>query len=131
MKYSEVTKPESKVTLPVFEENYEEVCSELKSLSEKMLELLPDPSIGPEERLERIARVAPHTLMKSQNVKTARTKLYNLRQRLDELVPSQSLSSIEKLNLLLDRINELVPGDQRLFEKLEELGDSRVSDIGR
>ncbi|NCN41947.1 hypothetical protein GW916_11945 [bacterium] len=131
MDFRTIDQQEIKRTLPIFEDDYEKVCQELTSLSKRLLELLPDPSIGPEERLERLARVAPHTLMISRNVRTARSKLSDLKHRLSELVPDEALSSIQKLEFLISKANQLSPEAGTLFEKLEELGDIRISDIGR
>jgi len=37
----------------------------------------------------------------------------------------------KKLDFLVTKINDRVPGEKRLVEKLELLGDRRVSDTGR
>ncbi|WP_036833613.1 hypothetical protein, partial [Pontibacillus litoralis] len=71
---------------PKFNESFEEICTELKSISDRLYELLPDTSLSPDERLERLARVVPTSLLISDNHKTARSKLNKLRYRLDELV---------------------------------------------
>lgn len=114
------------------DESFDEVCMELMALSRRLYELLPDPTLSPEERLERLGRVAPHSFVKSENAKTARTKLNALRVRLTELVPSQKLNSQQKLEFLVRLTNELVPEEMpRFFMKLEKLGDDRASDIGR
>lgn len=115
-----------------FDEPFETVCKELKALSEKLQELLPDPSLSPDERLERLARVIPDSILASAHHQTARMKLKRLRNRLTELVPDRSMSSLQKVDFLIHRVHELVPGDEpRLFKKLEALGDHRVSDLGR
>lgn len=131
MNYKTIKQPEFEMTLPLFETDYKAVCGELTALSKRMLELLPDPSIGPEERLERIARIVPYSLLQSKNMKTARTKLNNLKNRLNELVPDTELTALEKLEILIERVNKRMPEPGTFFEKLEELGDKRVSDIGR
>lgn len=114
------------------EETFDQVREELLKVSSKLLELLPDPSLSPMERLERLARVIPKSTMLSEHHKTGRSKLNELRYRLAELVPDESLSSSEKIDFLVKRIHELVPEDlPRLYYKLEKLGDQRRSDIGR
>lgn len=113
-----------------YDEPFQAVRAELTLLSERLLELLPDPSIGPHERLERLARVVPDSVLVSQDRLTARTKLTRLRRRLDELVPSAGLSYPEKLEWLVNRLEKLVPGNMKIIEKLETLGDFRGTDTG-
>ncbi|MEV8213185.1 hypothetical protein [Leifsonia sp. NPDC077715] len=115
--------------IPPFEFQYPEVYARLRALSTRLLDQLPDPSIGPEERLERIARVVPSSIRVSSNLLTGYTKLVRLRSRLDELVPGE-MDELEKLEVLLARVHELVPGDMRLIEKLETMHDYRYSDTG-
>ncbi len=131
MNYEEYTVKESVQTIPVFDENFESIKIELEAVSKRLLELLPDPSIGPEERIERIARIVPSSLMNSTYRKTARTKLSYIRNRLNELVPGQELTTLEKINYLVDLIEKKVPNYNTLFERLELMGDKRTSDIGR
>jgi predicted nuclease with TOPRIM domain len=115
-----------------YEEPFEEVCEHLVRLSTRLQELLPDPSLSPDERLERIARVIPTSVLISDHHKTARTKLNQLRRRLSELVPDETLDHHQKLEYLVEQVHALVPTDEpRLFKKLEALGDGRRSDIGR
>lgn len=117
---------------PIFNESFEEVCSELKSISDRLYELLPDTSLSPDERLERLARVIPTSLLISDNHKTARSKLNKIRYKLDELVPDRQLSYLDKLETLVNITNSLVEEDDiRFFKKLEKIGDYRRSDIGR
>jgi hypothetical protein len=114
------------------EESFEEVCRELVALCEKLIALLPDVTLSPDERIERLARVVPTSTLLSAHHQTARTKLRRLRERLRELVPVPSLTSLERVDYLVARVHELVPGDEpRLFKKLERLGDHRGSDMGR
>ena len=69
----------------------------------RILELLPDPPICPEERLERIARLEPSSVLRSANHRTARTKLNDLRNRLNELVPEAQGEPLAQLETLVDR----------------------------
>lgn len=132
MKYEKI-KVNATRTIAIFDSTYEESYEELLVLSRRMLELLPDPSIGPAERLERIARIVPESMRYSDYTKTARTKLNYLKQRLEELVPEEGETSMDKLEILVDRINKKFPelSNERLFVKLEKMGDNRISDIGR
>ena len=115
-----------------FEESFDEVCIELMTICRRLEQLLPDPTLSPEERLERLGRVAPHTMLRSDCHKTARAKLTAMRIRLAELVPSLVMSDQEKIEFLVSRTNELVPEDMpRFFMKLEKIGEARASDIGR
>lgn len=114
-----------------FDEPFDDIARELATLSITLLRLLPDPSLSPNERLERLARVVPKSVMVTAHRRNARSKLLELRRRLDELVPEQGLSYEEKLAHLVDRLDELVPGDGlRPIQKLERLGDYRSTDIG-
>src|SRR5581483_11088314 len=84
------------------------------------------------ERLERLARVAPGSVLVSRHHQTARSKLEQLRQRLAELVPGEDLDEHERLEVLVARVHELVPGDEpRLYRKLAALGHHRRSATGR
>lgn len=111
---------------------FETICEELMAISRRLQDLLPDPTLSPEERIERLGRVAPHSVVKSENMKTARTKLNALRLRLSELVPASELTALEKIEFLVKEANRLVPEEtSKFFLKLEKIGDDRISDIGR
>lgn len=112
------------------EDDFQDVCDELISISVRLLKLLPDPSLGPNERLERLARVVPSSQLQSAHRRTARSKLYELRRRLEELVPGDELTSVERLEWLIGRLDELVPGDGTTISKLETIGDYRSTDAG-
>jgi hypothetical protein len=117
---------------PDFDEPFESVRDELERLSLRLRDLLPDPSIGPEERIERLSRVVRGSVMTSANHLTARTKLRRIRARLDELVHG-TISYDAKISVLLEELDRLVPNGQNTttFQKLERLGDARLSDDGR
>lgn len=114
---------------PRFSESYEQVCRDLRNLSTRLQDLLPDPGIGPEERLERIARVVPESVRVTAHMQTGRAKLARLRARLDELVPGPQ-PHMEKLEHLVGLVHELVPQGDRFITKLEQLGDYRLTDTG-
>lgn len=114
-----------------FEESFEYVKIELKKISEKLFELLPDKSINSEERIERLARVIPESIMESEFSRTARTKLNIIRRKLDYLVPNPNLNYYEKIDYLVNIANSLVPDKEKFIEKLEEIDDFRRTDNGR
>jgi predicted nuclease with TOPRIM domain len=114
-----------------FEEKFDDVAAELQRLSTRLFELLPDRALSPLERVERLARVVPDSVLQSEHMKTARTKLSNIRRRLEELVPDHAMTTDEKIEHLVERVHQLVPErEPRLFKKLEKLGDIRPTDIG-
>lgn len=110
-------------------ESFEDVCSCLQEISTLLQAWLPDPSIGPEERLERLARVVPDSILCSENRVNARTKLTRLRRLLDELAPDIE-GDVERLKHLRHLLDDLVPGDAPAIKKLETLHDYRGTDIG-
>jgi hypothetical protein len=113
------------------EESQENVIHELLTLSQKLQDLLPDPSLSPLERVERLARVIPESIQNSSEHLTARKKLNQIRLRLAELLPKKNGSASEKIDFLVDKVHQLVPGETaRLFEKLEKIGDCRMIDNG-
>lgn len=114
-----------------FDDEFEVVVQELTDLSVRLLKLLPDPSLSPDERLERLARVVPNSQMITAHRRSARHKLYQLRRRLDELVPEPGLSYQDKLEWLVQRLEGLVPDEGlRPIERLERIGDYRSTDVG-
>ena len=113
-----------------YDEPFDEIVQELIDLSITLIKLLPDPSLSPDERLERLARIVPSSQMVTANRRTARSKLNGLRRRLDELVPNEELDYRQKLEWLINHLNELVPGDMRAIAKLERIGDYRSTDVG-
>ncbi|MCY4321629.1 MAG: hypothetical protein OXC37_04430 [Bdellovibrionaceae bacterium] len=121
-----------KYTVPDYTVSYKEVCRNLLKVSKKLQKLLPDPSIGPEERIERLARVVPHSMLISDHHKTARSKLNYITDRLNQLVPDKNKSNEEKIDILVNTLHKMVPGkEKKIFLKLEKLKDRRTSDIGR
>lgn len=113
---------------PVFTVPFKDVYADLRRLSSALQEALPDPSLGPQERLERLARVVPQSVAETQQLCTGRTKLSRLQRRLDELVPGPG-SMDQKLDTLLSTLEALVPGPGRTIDKLETLGDYRYTDV--
>ncbi|ACZ00530.1 hypothetical protein [Streptobacillus moniliformis] len=114
-----------------FEESFENIKIELKEISEKLFNLLPDKSINSEEKIERLARLIPESIMESEFSRTGRTKLNIIRRKLDYLVPNPNLNYFEKIDYLVSIANNLVPDKEKLIEKLEEIDDFRRTDNGR
>lgn len=114
----------------IFDVPFTEVKQMLADISLRLAELMPDPSLGPEERLERLARVVPDSVLVTSRRRNARTKLEELTQRLNELVPSKMGRPLEQIEYLVDKLNQLVPEDAPTFRKLEAMGDFRGADIG-
>ena len=111
--------------------SFEEIKKELSAISEKLFELLPDKSIGTEERIERLGRLVPHTVMESEYHRTARKKLDIMKGKLNYLVPRNDMTSLEKIDYLVDIAHQLVPEHKKLVEKLEIIQDYRRTDNGR
>ncbi len=114
-----------------FEVSFPEIKKELDLISEKLFHLLPDKSIGPEERVERLARLIPSSIMESEYHRTARKKLEIIERKLNTLVPRSDLSNSEKIDYLVTIANTLIPEDKRLVEKLETIGEYRRPDNGK
>lgn len=107
------------------------ITKKLEDISKKLFEILPDYSLGPEERIERLARVIPESILESKNMLTARTKLNNITTKLNALIPDSNLTELEKIDKLVEIINTLEPGDEKIIKKLEKIDDFRRTDIGR
>jgi len=113
-----------------FEKIFDEVKGELTNLSIILFDLLPDKSIGPEERIERLGRLIPSTILESEYHRTARLKLNIIQRKLDYLVPDTSLSYENKIKYLVSLANKLVPENIPFIEKLEKINDYRRTDNG-
>lgn len=74
------------------------ITKKLEDISKKLFEILPDYSLGPEERIERLARVIPESILESKNMLTARTKLNNITTKLNALIPDSNLTELEKID---------------------------------
>lgn len=119
-------------TGPVFEENHECITEQLLLISNKLYELLPDPSINVEERLERMSRVIKGSQLNSTYHKSARHKLNYLKYRLDELIPGD-YSLIDKIQHLEELAYKMSGNKEfkNMCDRLQYIGDNRISDIGR
>ena len=117
------TVPESSLS---FQEN-RQASAELLSLSSKLEGLLPDPSLSPFERVERLARAIEDRTPEPEHLQSAAVKVARLKERLDELVPGETTPE-RKVDVLVERLDDLVASDQRDLPpgaKLETLGDPR------
>lgn len=111
---------------------------ELARISQALAALLPDSSLSPDERLERLARVVQDRIPQQENLQSALYKVHKLKRRLDELVPDDNLSPVEKINRLEQLARDCTTQGKQggsvttaqetdKFEKiLERLGDPRA-----
>lgn len=100
---------------------------ELKTLSDALYELLPDKSLSPFERLERLGRVVEPREPRMEELQPAAVKLARLQERLNELVP-EGVSVLEKLvglEMALDKQVGIELAGKPAISKLEKLGDPR------
>ena len=106
----------------------EEATKELLLISTKLLELLPDPSLSPDERLERLARVVQNRVPQVENLQSANAKVHRLKRRLDELVPDEGGNYINKIDSLVCILDQNCSDKDAgsVVEKLEFLGDPRI-----
>ncbi|WP_300074380.1 hypothetical protein [uncultured Ruegeria sp.] len=120
------------ITIPELkEQRFEDVATELKEISEYLLELLPDPSLSPMERIERLGRVVPLSYQLGAHHRTARAKLSEITVRLQELLPGEEMTNRERIDCLVAEVHRLCPEDLgRLYLKLEHIGDHRLRDNG-
>lgn len=115
----------------LLKESQDNINERLTRLSFKLQRLLPDPSLGPMERIERLARLIPISYQLGWHHRTARSKLIEIEERLNSLVPDQALTSEQKVDFLVGLANELVPEKtDRLCQKLQFIGDNRLRDNG-
>lgn len=111
------------------QEENAEAAERLMELSEMLIEHVPYPSLSPDERLERIARVDQDRVPRREHLLPAVEKLYRLEQRLDDLVDDPELSSTEQLKVLIERVeehSEEYDEDLDFVEVLERMGDERA-----
>lgn len=109
------------------------IAAELASLTAKLQHLLPDPSLSPLERLERFVRVIDNTDADMTQLESANSKLKKLQSRLNNFVPQEGLTSEQKINVLIDlvdnkleKLNLTNTGLNRMIDKLESIGDPRI-----
>lgn len=101
--------------------------NELERLSDLLFELLPDKSLSPMERLERLARAVEPREPRLDHLRPASKKVAELKDRLEELVPGDHAPE-EKIARMVALLDELVSSDKKgasVIEKLEQLGDPR------
>lgn len=103
----------------------------LRELSERLIALLPDPSLSPDERLERIARAVQDRVPQSEQLLPAIQKVHRLERRLLELVPGDDLDCFARLERLVCSVESVceekgITADQEFVRKLELLGDQRA-----
>ena len=102
-------------------------AAELAGISEKLYELLPDPSLSPLERLERLGRVIEKRDPDLEQLKPAHIKVAELKKRLDQLLPGGE-GALAKVANLVSILNDVAPKDvagASPIRMLEALGDPR------
>lgn len=107
----------------------QKAASDLGALSAKLSWHIPDQSLSPLERLERLARAVEDRKPDLAQLQSAAKKLKALNTRIDELVPGD-MSYEKKLDTLIQKLDDKVGVSQRALQttdKLELLGDSRAN----
>jgi hypothetical protein len=111
----------------------EDAARRLDELSRLLADALPDHSLSPDERLERLARVMQDRVPERQHLLPALEKVTRLELRLAQLVPDPDLSPVEKVQVLLQRLDEQTAPHVEFLStrpsvvlKLERLGDERA-----
>jgi len=99
-----------------------QAAENLGALSAVLADALPDPSLSPDERLERLARVKQDRVPRTEYLLPAIEKLDRLERRLAELVPGEGLSAMDRLQTLIRTLE----GDGSVVERLEKMGDPRA-----
>lgn len=116
--------PEEKLTAS----QNQKAAAELASLSAKLFWHIPDQSLSPFERLERLARAAENRTPDREQLKSAAAKVNVLKARIDQLVPGDA-SHEKKIEQLVSLLDEKVGSSQQNLHtthKLELLGDPRA-----
>lgn len=106
----------------------QKAASDLAALSAKLFWHVPDQSLSPFERLERLARAVDDSNPDMKQLQPAAAKLDSLKSRIDELVPGD-MSHEKKIETLIQKLDEKVGSSQlslHTTEKLELLGDPRA-----
>ncbi|OWJ91959.1 hypothetical protein [Paracoccus yeei] len=102
-------------------------AADLAAISEKLYELLPDPSLSPLERIERLARVVEGRSPDLEQLQPAHKKLEKINERLTQLMPDDS-NPMEKIDQLYQIIVSMAPVELRsgsTIQMLEAMGDPR------
>lgn len=105
----------------------QKAAADLASLAAKLFWHVPDPSLSPLERLERLARAADRVKPDLSQLQSASKKVAALRKRIDRLVPGR-LSPERKIEQLVKKLDRKVGRSQAHLptaDKLELLGDPR------
>jgi hypothetical protein len=102
-------------------------AEELARISKKLYDLLPDPSLSPLERLERLRRVVDHVEPDMSQLKSAISKVETLNERLNLFVNDKEMTAIQKIDQLVEKVNKCFENKTcRFGAKVEMLGDPRA-----
>jgi hypothetical protein len=115
--------PDTKLSLAA----NQKAAAELAAISEKLYELLPDPSLSPIERLERLGRVIEKRDPDIEQLKPAHEKVSAIKERLNHLLPGDE-AALDKVEKLIAILGEVSPKELRgasPIRMLESLGDPR------
>ena len=102
-------------------------AEELGAIADKLLQVLPDPSLSPLERIERLSRVIEQRTPNMDQLMPAHKKVAQIKDRLDALIPGDD-PPLKKIDRMLEILDEIAPVDlagASSFAKLESLGDPR------
>jgi hypothetical protein len=105
----------------------QKASADLASISAKLHWLLPDQSLSPFERLERLGRAVEDRTPDPSQLQPAAAKVEALKVRIDELIPGD-MTHEKKIDILVEQIDRMVSAEQRTWptiNKLELLGDPR------
>ena len=104
-------------------------AKELEEISTLLMKLLPDPSLSPDERLERLARVVQERIPEMENLLSASQKVHKLKRRIDELVPNDDMTHTTKIEYLVKSLESESnkSREMTIAQKLELLGDPRAN----
>ena len=106
----------------------QKAAADLAALSAKLFGHVPDHSLSPLERLERLGRAADNAAPDLAQLQPATKKLAALKARIDELIPGDATHE-KKIEVLLAQLDTKVGQNQLAFhttDKLELLGDPRA-----
>ncbi|EJJ24604.1 hypothetical protein [Rhizobium sp. CF142] len=118
----------------VFAAVNDDAARRLDELSRILAGALPDHSLSPDERLERLARVVQDRVPERQYLQPALEKVSRLERRLAELVPDPGLTPVERVQALLAHLDDhhiqnnphFLAAQPTIVQKLERMGDERA-----
>ena len=105
----------------------QESAAELAAISAKLYTLLPDPSLSPLERIERLRRVVDQVEPDMDQLQSAIKKVEVINSRLNMFVSDENMSALQKIDVLVSKVDKCFEGKMCGFgAKIEMLGDPRA-----